>query len=121
MNGRGITVHMGCVVGLTGVLPMSAGAVAVVAGLPQQGLVVFGASFAWFWILMVYAAATGREEWRLRTPGQVHRTIEKVQGPDEYGRARCTCGATFKALDGRFLLYDFEQWEKTHEVGAVNE
>jgi hypothetical protein len=43
-----------------------------------------------------------------------HKTTSRTQGPDRYARAGCSCGATFKAPDGRFLLGDFDIWEKTH-------
>lgn len=45
-----------------------------------------------------------------------HNTISKIQGPDEYARAKCSCGAEFKALDGRFLLHDLGTREKTHQT-----
>lgn len=45
---------------------------------------------------------------------QGHKTTSKVQGPDEYARAQCACGARFQALDGRFFLHDFGIWEKKH-------
>ncbi len=43
-----------------------------------------------------------------------HKTTSRVQGLDHYARARCTCGATFEEPDGRFMLYDFERWERDH-------
>jgi hypothetical protein len=52
----------------------------------------------------------------LRRRLQGHRTVSRVQGPDGYARARCSCGANFKAPDGRFMLYDFRQWESTHDA-----
>lgn len=51
----------------------------------------------------------------LRRRLQGHKTISRTQGPDEYARARCQCGAAFEALDGRFLLHDFGRWEKSHD------
>jgi len=43
-----------------------------------------------------------------------HRIISRVQGPDHYARAECSCGAQFKALDDRYMLGAFEFWKKDH-------
>lgn len=48
-----------------------------------------------------------------------HRTVEKIQGPDENARAVCACGARFQARDDRFMLHDFQEWEKSHAAPAA--
>lgn len=43
-----------------------------------------------------------------------HRTVVRIQCLDGYARSCCTCGATFKCLDGRFMLFDVQMWERKH-------
>lgn len=44
-----------------------------------------------------------------------HRSFDKMQGPDEYMRASCTCGSRFKTRDDHWGIHDFENWEKNHQ------
>ncbi len=64
-------------------------------------------------VILPWEESPPRRNWLARKLWP-HKSFAKCQGPDEYMRAKCTCGASFKALDGRFGLGDFERWEREH-------
>lgn len=113
---RTIVVPKGNVVILTGVLPMIAGALLLVAALFEHkppnaeadgwmptlatwGLGAFGVAFVWTMILMVCCAGSGRDEWLVRVP--TRRRAEVVVRPARfYGSRAELVSARLKAAVG---------------------